>query len=118
VERNITQSLALTVQPIIDHLKSQDVSETVAFLLDSLEVSLNNLFSSFRFDIVKNGHLLTPREIRICEMIRSGLSSKQIAKIMGISSQTVLVHRKNIRKKLQLDKSKRNLASFLKAKRL
>lgn len=49
-------------------------------------------------------------------MIRSGLSSKQIAKVMGFSSQTVLVHRKNIRKKLNLDGSGQNLASFLRAR--
>jgi DNA-binding CsgD family transcriptional regulator len=48
-------------------------------------------------------------------MIRSGLASKQIAKVMGISPQTILVHRRNIRRKLSLGKSGQNLASFLKA---
>jgi DNA-binding CsgD family transcriptional regulator len=96
-------------------MKSQSISETVGFLLQSLEFNLNNIFSSFGFNIVQGGHLLTPREIRICEMIRSGLSSKQIAKVMGISPQTVLVHRKNVRKKLALGKSRQNLASYLKA---
>jgi DNA-binding CsgD family transcriptional regulator len=73
------------------------------------------MFSSFGFNMLKEGHLLTPREIRISEMIRSGLLSKQIAKVMGISPQTVLVHRRNIRRKLSLGKTGQNLASFLKA---
>jgi len=115
VEKKISHNLNLTVRPIIDQMKSQDISETVGFLLQSLEFNLTNIFSSFGFNIIQGGHLLTPREIRICEMIRSGLSSKQIAKVMGISPQTVLVHRKNVRKKLALGKSKQNLASFLKA---
>jgi PAS domain S-box-containing protein len=115
VEKKITHNLNLTVRPILDQMKSQDISETVGFLLQSLEFNLANIFSSFGFNIIQGGHLLTPREIRICEMIRSGLSSKQIAKVMGISPQTVLVHRKNVRKKLALGKSKKNLASFLKA---
>jgi PAS domain S-box-containing protein len=115
MEKRLSQNLNLTVKPILDQLKAQDLSETVQFLLRSLDFNLNNIFSSFGLNIIKDGHLLTPREIRICEMIRSGLSSKQIAKVMGISPQTVLVHRKNIRKKLSLGSSGQNLASFLKA---
>lgn len=115
VEKKISHNLNLTVRPILDQLKSQEAPETVSFLIKSLEFNLTNMFSSFGFNIIKDGHLLTPKEIRICEMIRSGLSSKQIAKVMAISPQTVLVHRKNIRKKLDLGKSRQNLASFLKA---
>lgn len=118
LEKKIAQNLDLTVKPIVDQLKTQDLSETESFLLQSLEFNLNNILSSFGFSTIKQGHQLTPKEMRICEMIRSGLSSKQIAKIMGISSQTVLVHRKNIRKKLNIDKSRKNLASFLKAQQV
>jgi PAS domain S-box-containing protein len=115
VEKKISHNLNLTVRPILDQLKSQEVTDTVSFLLQSLEFNLTNMFSSFGVNLVKGGHSLTPKEIRICEMIRSGLSSKQMAKVLGISPQTVLVHRKNIRKKLGLAKSRRNLASYLKA---
>ncbi len=115
VEKKISHNLNLTVRPILDQMKSQELSETANFLLKSLEFNLANMLSSFGFNIVKSGHPLTPREIRMCEMIRSGLSSKQIAKVMGISPQTVMVHRKNIRKKLVLSKSRQNLASFLRA---
>ncbi len=114
IEKRLSQNLNLTIRPIIDQLKNQTLPDTAHFLLRSLDFNLNNIFSSFGLKIVNNGHLLTPREIRVSEMIRSGLSSKQIAEIMGISPQTVLVHRKNIRKKLNLCKSGQNLASFLK----
>lgn len=115
VEKKISHNINLTVTPIIDQLKSQDLPDTVAFLLKSLEFNLTNVFSSFGLRLVKDAHRLTPKEVRICEMIRSGLSSKQMAKIMGVSPQTILVHRKNIRKKLGLARAKQNLASFLKA---
>ncbi len=115
IEKKIARNLNLTVKPIVDQLKSQDVPETVGFLLQSLEFNISNLFSSFGTRLIKDGHRLTPKEVRICEMIRSGLSSKQMGKVLGISTQTVLVHRKNIRKKLGLAKTKRNLASYLKA---
>ena len=115
VEKKISHNINLTVRPIIDQLKSQDLPDTVGFLLKSLEFNLTNVFSSFGLRLVKDGHRLTPKEVRICEMIRSGLASKQMAKIMGVSPQTILVHRKNIRKKLGLARAKQNLASFLKA---
>ena len=115
VETKIAQNLNLTVKPLLDQLKSQQLPDTAAFLLQSIEFSLSNIFSSFGFNNLKDGHLLTPKEMQICEMIRAGLSSKQIAKVFNISPQTVLVHRKRVRKKLSLAKSRTNLASFLKA---
>ncbi|MEW6348542.1 MAG: PAS domain S-box protein [Thermodesulfobacteriota bacterium] len=114
-EKKVSHNISLTIRPILDQLKSQDLTQTAGFLLKSLEFNLGNMFSSAGFKIIKDGHLLTPKEIRICEMIGSGLSSKQIAKVMAISPQTVLVHRKNIRKKLGLAKSRQNLASYLRA---
>jgi len=117
IEKKITHNLNLAVKPIIGQLQSQEMSDTTRFLLQSLEFNLSNVFSSFGTNMATNSDVLTPKEIRICEMIRSGLSSKQIAKVMGISAQTVLVHRKNIRKKLTLSKSRRNLASYLRADR-
>jgi len=115
VEKRIAHNVNLTVKPIIDQLKTQDLPDTIRFLLQSLEFNLSNIFSSFGLRVMKEGLRLTPREVRICEMIRSGLTSKQMGKVMGISPQTVLVHRKNIRKKLGLAKTRQNLASYLKA---
>lgn len=115
IEEKIAQNLNLTVTPIIDQLKSQDLPDTAQFLLKSLEFNVSNIASTFGVKMNKEGHRLTPKELRICDMIRSGLSSKQIAKIIGTSPQTVLVHRKNIRKKLGLANAKKNLASYLKS---
>lgn len=116
VEQKITHNLNLTVHPILDQMKCQNITESVRFLVESLEFNLSNMFSSFGINIINEAQNLTPREIRICEMIRSGLTSKQMAKVLDVSASTVLVHRKNIRKKLGLAKSKYNLASYLKAK--
>ena len=57
---------------------------------------------------------LSPRELEICEKIKEGLTSKQIADQMKISVETVNKHRFAIRRKLQLRNTHRNLASYLK----
>ena len=74
VEKKIAHNLNLTVKPILDHLKSQDVPDAVHYMVESLEFNLANMLSSFGMSIMQEGQKLTPREIRICEMIRSGLT--------------------------------------------
>ena len=58
---------------------------------------------------------LSPVELLICDMIKRGLSSKEIASLRGITPATVGRHRENIRRKLGLANSKVNLVSYLNA---
>jgi DNA-binding CsgD family transcriptional regulator len=58
--------------------------------------------------------LLTPREVQICNLIVSGLTSKQVAQAMGVTVNAVNSHRYHIRKKLGLDLSGEPLATWLK----
>jgi len=66
-------------------------------------------------DYRNNKSKLTPRELDILDMIRTGRSSKQIAEALGLSSQTVHKHRQSIRRKLQLDHRDINLAAYLRS---
>lgn len=56
---------------------------------------------------------LTPKELQICNMIKNGLTIKEIAEFFHLSPRTIDKHRENIRKKLDLTSRKVNLASFL-----
>ncbi len=56
---------------------------------------------------------LSPVEVVICDMIKNGLSSKEIANLRGITHATVGRHRENIRHKLGLANRKVNLVSYL-----
>jgi len=53
---------------------------------------------------------LTKREMQIVEMLRDGLSSKEIAEKLFISNRTVEVHRYNIFRKLEVN----NVVSLIK----
>ncbi|MBN1688032.1 MAG: helix-turn-helix transcriptional regulator [Candidatus Omnitrophica bacterium] len=56
---------------------------------------------------------LTPREIEVCELIRKGLSIKEIAHFLKTSPRTVESHRNHICKKLGFSDKKKNLTSYL-----
>ena len=57
--------------------------------------------------------ILTSTELRVALLIKNGLKTGEIAEHMYISPETVKSHRKNIRKKLGLNNSSRNLAVYL-----
>ncbi len=58
---------------------------------------------------------LTRRQRMICEMVRNGLTTKSIARILGCSPRTIDNHRTTIRKKLGLAGTATTLDAFLSA---
>ena len=112
VENEILANADQLIVPVISRLKKSSVS-LERRLLDLLEENLRDLTSTFGKKISRKKHRLTPREIEICNMIRNGLSSKEIANIWNISYRTVETHRKNIRKKLGIANENINLVTYL-----
>lgn len=56
---------------------------------------------------------LTQNELRLCALIKSNLSVKEIAAINGISAESVKTSRKRLRKSLNLTGEDESLLSFL-----
>jgi len=56
-------------------------------------------------------HNLTPKEIEVIKLIAAGYADKQIADILGMSEQTIPVHRKHIHEKLGTE-SKPQIVAF------
>jgi DNA-binding CsgD family transcriptional regulator len=56
---------------------------------------------------------MTPTEISICNMIRNGMRTKEIAEMRSVSEATINRHREKIRRKLKLTNQNVNLASYL-----
>ena len=55
---------------------------------------------------------LTPTELKVCTLLKSNLSTKEIAEVLNSSIHTVETHRRRIRKKLGLS-GQANLTTFL-----
>jgi DNA-binding CsgD family transcriptional regulator len=81
--------------------------------LDMIESGLNHIVSPFLQKLTGAYSRLTPTEIRVADMIRSGKTTKEIAGLLNVSEGTVEGHRNSIRKKLALDNKKTTLQSYL-----
>jgi DNA-binding CsgD family transcriptional regulator len=82
--------------------------------LDFLAANLNNLSN----DLTGQTNLLdslTPTELRVASMIKKGHLSQKIADKLNVSLHTVKSHRRSIRKKLNIQNSAINLASYLRS---
>lgn len=108
IKKEIVTNIDAVVLPLLRRLKSQN--EKMPYF-DLLEGTLQDLASSFGRKI---SPALTSREVEICNMIRNGLTGKEIAELLNISFGTVEVHRNNIRKKLKLVNQTVSLSSYLK----
>ncbi|MCG3175531.1 MAG: hypothetical protein MOGMAGMI_00464 [Candidatus Omnitrophica bacterium] len=81
--------------------------------LDLLERNLREMTGSFGSAISSKHWKLTPKEIEICNMIKAGLTSKDISTMLNVSPLTVETHRTKIRKKLGLQNKEVNLTTYL-----
>jgi DNA-binding CsgD family transcriptional regulator len=113
LEQRIAENYLLTVFPLIAHLKSMNLPASQAYLLETLEFNLRHINSVFHINVPTASTRLSGREIEICQLIRAGKDSRQIAEALGVKLQTVMVHRKHIRRKLDLRNNGVRLSAFL-----
>ena len=108
---NVIANAENLLLPIIEKIRLKEESRNYTNLLGK---SLKELTSSFGVKLTSKKAKLTSREIEICNMIKNGLASLEIADLLKISSRTVEKHRNHIRTKLGIRNKDINLTSFLK----
>jgi len=101
------------VIPYLTRLNKKVLDDRSKNYLSVLESNLSNILSPFMRDFRSSQKNLTPQEIQIVDLIMKGKNTKEIADMLNASVNTVATHRNNIRKKLNLRKSKINLRSYL-----
>jgi ATP/maltotriose-dependent transcriptional regulator MalT len=114
LQDQIRLNIELTVLPLLNKIQSPDTPpESRKRCLEVMKQNLIDISSSFTRKVVQDRVRLSPRELEICNLIKNGLSNKEIAELLQISLLTVERHRHNVRKKLRIANEKVNLATFL-----
>jgi len=81
--------------------------------VELLKDNLEDITAPFISRISQEYHSLTPTEIQICNLIRNGLRTKEIAEMRNISPATISRHRERIRRKLGIAGKDVNLVTHL-----
>jgi DNA-binding CsgD family transcriptional regulator len=109
---NIKANVEKILMPILQAL-SVELPPAQRKYLELLKTNLEELTAPFISQLSASYHSLTLTEINICNMIRMGLRTKEIAQMRGVSEATIHRHRENIRRKLDITNHDVNLATYL-----
>lgn len=112
IHKAIHANVEKVLMPIL-HALALAVPKAQRKYVDLLRDNLEEITSPFVSELSRKYHALTPTEIRICNMIRTGMRTKEIAKTRGVSAATISRHRERIRRKLGIANSPVNLATHL-----
>jgi len=113
LENRIALNMQELITPGIEQLKKISLDQKARACLDLLESNFREITGPFLQNLRSKYHNLTFVEIQVANLIKEGRSSKEIAESLHISRSTVDSHRNNIRRKLELRKTKTNLRTYL-----
>ncbi len=113
IEADLMTNVRKFILPYIDQLEKCGVSSSAAVLLNIIRSNIDDLLPPLTGSLTSCYRLLTPAECRVADLVRQGLSTKQIADTLYLSPHTVTNIRNSIRKKLGLTGRKQNLKTFL-----
>ena len=111
-EKQILHRTRTLILPILERLLQGNGMGPYLSDLELLKSYVMNLFPGHTEDL-KMAARLSATESRIAAMIRNGMSTEEIGRNLYISTNTVKTHRKNIRRKLDLQNSGLNLRAWL-----
>ena len=112
IRSDIKLNVEKVLNPIINVLLVQLPPVNKKYM-EMLQTGLKEITSPFISQLSNAYNSLTPTEIAICNMIRTGMRTKEIAETRGVSEATINRHREKIRNKLQITNTEVNLATFL-----
>ena len=115
MQKQIGQKIGALILPAIEKFQRADGMEKHAMELTALRRMIETLTSEFAPNALIASKL-SATEMRVASLIKSGLTSEEIARELHVAPDTVRTHRKNIRKKLKVKDSNHNLRDYLRSK--
>lgn len=112
IHRDTKMNIEKIVMPIL-HALALQLPPAQTKYADMLKTNLEEITSPFINHLSLSYHSMTPTEIAICNMIRNGMRTKEIAEMRSVSEATINRHREKIRRKLKITNQDVNLATFL-----
>jgi PAS domain S-box-containing protein len=112
LEKNVLFNVEKLLTPTLEKLKMKASDNTQKTYLNILEWNLNQIVLPFMPKVANHLSKLTPAQIQVANLIKQGMSTKEIAYLLNLSPATIAAQRQNIRKRLALT-PKTSLRTFL-----
>ena len=113
LEETVVSNVKELIHPYLDRLNKSGLKQNQRALSAILEANLHHIVSPFIKRISSQILNLTPMEIKVAGLVKDGKTNQEIADLLFLSKNTVLVHRHHIRTKMGLKNKKSNLRSHL-----
>jgi DNA-binding CsgD family transcriptional regulator len=112
MQKNIQSNIEKILMPILNAL-ALEVPKVQRKYVELLRANLEEITAPFVNQLSHKYQSLTPTEIKICNMIRNGMRTKEIAEMQRVAIATINRHREHIRRKLNITNSNANLITYL-----
>jgi len=113
LEEKMMLNVKERVSPYVEKLLHGTLTESQRAYVNIITSNLKDLISPFSLRLTSKALSLTPAEMQVADLVKYGRTSKEIARLLNLSVQTVETHRKHIREKLGIRKRKANLRTHL-----
>ena len=113
-EKRMVLKVRSLIVPIVEKLQGDRRLSMCQADLNTLMGHIEDLTSGLGRDTRIGGNL-SSTELRIASMVMNELTSREIANQLHVSLSTIKTHRRNIRRKLNIQHSGQGLKSFLEA---
>jgi PAS domain S-box-containing protein len=113
LQDQVLTNMRLLIAPYLARIRSEAGKPAVEKYLAAIERNFEDITSAFSRTLSSEYQVLTGNEIRVADLIRDGLTSKDIAAMLHISPRTADYYRASIRRKLGPSLGKNNLRAYL-----
>jgi len=113
LEEKVVANIQQLCAPYIEKLGATRLDPRQKAYLEIIDEQLREIISPFLQKMSSLNMVLTPTELHVASMVKTGRATKEIAEILSVTTNAIDFHRKNIRKKLGLNNRKTNLRSYL-----
>ena len=113
IKKEILLLVINRISPYVSKLKECSLDEKAVDCVEIIESNIKNIVYPFSKNTDFAYVDLTPREIRIANLIKQDKSTKEISIVLGLAKGTIDVHRNNIREKLELKNKSISLKTYL-----
>jgi PAS domain S-box-containing protein len=111
LEERLVSNVKQLVLPHVEKLKKSRLESSLATAVEFVDANLKEILSPFLNNL--RSFNFSPRQLEIIALIKQGRTTKDIAEFLHVSKDTIDKQRFLIRKKLDINKEKTNLRSFL-----